>query len=60
MLCPSINRHCKELRCKIKLQIRFAMDMLDNHGEQLIIYNFAKVGFVFLMPANMDFVTSSD
>lgn len=36
------------------------MGMLENHGEQQIIYSFAKVGFVFLMPANMDFVTSSD
>jgi hypothetical protein len=27
---------------------------------QKLVYSFAKVGFVFLMPANMAFFTSSD
>lgn len=34
--------------------------MQDDYWVHRIIYNFAKVGFVFLMPASMDFVTSSD
>jgi len=32
----------------------------NNFGVHKIVYNFAKVGFVFLMPANMAFFTSSD
>jgi hypothetical protein len=32
----------------------------NNFGVHEIVYSLAKVGFVFLMPANMAFFTSSD